>query len=185
MKRPVCRISSIPRIFCPTTAEKLETEGQSLPYEFLEPNIPSQLDADFISLINSLENEMARIRRTARNRQTNRDRVILVGVTTGYISDAEESMAELEELALSADVVVLDTILQRRPKIDPKTVLGSGKLDELLDPLDASRRRYDRFRYRIVAGTGALAFRCDGSESDRPPAADPRYFCPARPVARR
>lgn len=116
----------------PTTAEKLESDGQSLPYEFLEPNIPSQLDANFISLINSLENEMARIRRTARNRQTNRDRVILVGVTTGYMSDAEESLAELEELATSADVVVLDTILQRRPKIDPKTVLGRGKLDELL-----------------------------------------------------
>ena len=116
----------------PTTAEKLETEGRALPYEFLEPNIPSQLDADFISLINSLENEMARIRGTARNRQTNRDRVILVGVTTGFLSDAEESMAELNELAVSADVVVLDTILQRRPKIDPKTVLGRGKLDELL-----------------------------------------------------
>lgn len=116
----------------PTTAEKLEDEVQTAPYEFLEPNIPSQLDADFISLINSLENEMARIRRTARNRQTNRDRVILVGVTTGYMSDAEESLAELEELATSADVVVLDTILQRRPKIDPKTVLGRGKLDELL-----------------------------------------------------
>ena len=116
----------------PTTAEKLEDEAQTAPYEFLEPNIPSQLDADFISLINSLENEMARIRRTARNRQTNRDRVILVGVTTGYLSDAEESLAELEELATSADVVVLDTILQRRPQIDPKTVLGRGKLDDLL-----------------------------------------------------
>jgi GTPase len=116
----------------PSTAEKLETESQSLPYEFLEPNIPSQLDTDFIGLINSLENEMARNRGTARNRQTNRDRVILVGVTTGYISEAEESLAELEELALSADAVVLDKILQRRPKIDPKTVLGRGKLDELL-----------------------------------------------------
>ena len=116
----------------PSTAEKLETESQSLPYEFLEPNIPSQLDTDFIGLINSLENEMARNRGTARNRQTNRDRVILVGVTTGYMSEAEESMAELEELALSADAVVLDKIIQRRPKIDPKTVLGRGKLEELL-----------------------------------------------------
>lgn len=116
----------------PATAEELEGETQALPYEFLEPDIPSQLDADFISLINSLENEMARSRRTARNRQTNRDRVILVGVTTGYMSDAEESLAELEELAISADVVVLDTILQRRPQIDPKTVLGRGKLDDLL-----------------------------------------------------
>jgi GTP-binding protein HflX len=116
----------------PSTSEKLETESQSLPYEFLEPNIPSQLDTNFISLINSLENEMARNRGTARSRQTNRDRVILVGVTTGYLSEAEESLAELEELALSADAVVLDKIIQRRPKIDPKTVLGRGKLDELL-----------------------------------------------------
>ena len=116
----------------PSTAEKIETESQSLPYEFLEPNIPSQLDTDFIGLINSLENEMARNRGTARSRQTNRDRVILVGVTTGYLSEAEESLAELEELALSADAVVLDKIIQRRPKIDPKTVLGRGKLEELL-----------------------------------------------------
>ena len=116
----------------PTTAEKLETEAQSLPYEFLEPNIPAHLDANFINLINSLETEMARNRLTARNKQTNRDRVILVGVTDGYLSKAEETMAELAELADSADVIVLDKIIQRRPKIDPKTVLGKGKLEELL-----------------------------------------------------
>ncbi|MBS1796010.1 MAG: GTPase HflX [Acidobacteria bacterium] len=116
----------------PSTAEKLETEAQSLPYEFLEPNIPSQLDTDFIGLINSLETEMARNRGTARSRQTNRDRVILVGVTTGAVSEAEESLSELEELALSADAVVLDKIIQRRPQIDPRTVLGRGKLEELL-----------------------------------------------------
>ena len=101
-------------------------------FEFLEPNIPSQLDIDFASLITSLESEMARVRQTARSRQTLRDRAILVGVTTGFIDDAEESMAELVELAGSADVVVLDQIIQRRPKIDPRSVLGRGKLDELL-----------------------------------------------------
>jgi GTP-binding protein HflX len=116
----------------PTTAEKIESESQSLPYEFLEPNIPAHLETNFIQLINSLENEMARNRLTARSRQTNRDRVILVGVTTGYLSEAEESMTELEELALSANVVVLDKIIQRRQKIDAKTVLGTGKLEELL-----------------------------------------------------
>ena len=116
----------------PTAAESLEAEAQSLPYEFLEPNIPSQLDTDFTSLINSLEDEMARIRLTARNRQTGRDRAILVGVTTGDTDVAAESLAELRELSESADVVILDTIIQRRPQIDPKTVLGKGKLDELL-----------------------------------------------------
>src|SRR5438067_9798149 len=116
----------------PTAAESLEAESQSLPYEFLEPNIPSQFDTDFTGLINSLEEEMARIRLTARNRQTGRDRAILVAVTTGDPDDAAESMAEMKELALSADVVVLDTIIQRRPQIDPRTLLGKGKLDELL-----------------------------------------------------
>lgn len=116
----------------PTTADKIDDEAHTLPYQFLEPRIPSQLDTNFIGLINSLEAEMARNRQTARSRQTNRDRVILVGVTTGYLSEAEESMAELEELALSADVVVLDKIIQRRQQIDSRTVLGKGKLEELL-----------------------------------------------------
>jgi GTPase len=116
----------------PTTAEQIESEAQTLPYEFLKPEIPSQLDTDFTELITSLEEEMARNRQVARSRQTNRDRVILVNVTTGYLSEAAESMAELEELALSSDVVVLDKIIQRRQEIDRKTVLGKGKLEELL-----------------------------------------------------
>jgi len=116
----------------PTGAGTLETEAASLPYEFLEPNIPSQIDTNFAVLIKSLEDEMARVRLTARTRQTGRDRAILVRVTTGDTDDAAESLAELNELATSADVVVLDTIIQRRPQIDPKTVLGKGKLEELL-----------------------------------------------------
>ncbi len=101
-------------------------------YEFLEPNIPSQLDTDFASLITSLEAEMTRVRSTARKGGGGQERVILVGVTTGDVDVERESLAELNELAASADVVVLDTIIQRRPQIDPKTVLGKGKLDELL-----------------------------------------------------
>jgi len=116
----------------PTVAESLDAEATSLPYQFLEPNFPSQIETDFVSLINSLEDEMARIRLTARTQQMGKDRAILVGVTTGDVEDAEESLAELKELAMSADVVILDTIIQRRPQIDPKTVLGKGKLGDLL-----------------------------------------------------
>jgi GTPase len=112
----------------PTTAENIESDI----YEFIPPKHPAQLDTDFLELINSLENEMARNRSTARNRQTNRDRVILVNVTTSIFEEAEESMAELEELALSADVIVLDKIIQKRSNVDAKTVLGKGKLEELL-----------------------------------------------------
>ncbi|HEX8747445.1 MAG TPA: GTPase HflX [Pyrinomonadaceae bacterium] len=115
----------------PTTAEELDEDSNAAPYAFLAPQIPSQLDVDFLSLINSLEEEMARNRRAAR-RAGLRDRTILVNVTTGSISEAEESMAELRELATSAGVVVLDEIIQRRQEIDPRTVLGRGKLEDLL-----------------------------------------------------
>ena len=110
-----------------------ELDNPSAPdlYGFLRPKLAAHLDLDFLSLIDSLEDEMARNRRTARRAEV-RDRTILVGVATGPIVDAEESMAELAELAASAGVVVQDKIIQRRSAIDPRTVLGKGKLDELL-----------------------------------------------------
>lgn len=116
----------------PTNAENLGSNGHSLPYQNLKPQLPTHLDVNFTELIDSLEDEMARVRLTARDRHTGRDRAILVGVTTADVEEAEESIAELKELAMSADVVVLDTVIQRRPQIDPRTVLGKGKLDELL-----------------------------------------------------
>jgi GTP-binding protein HflX len=115
----------------PLPAGDLQHVSSSEAYAFLEPKIPSQLDSDFLALINSLEEEMTRNRRVA-HRAEIRDRTILVSVATGPLSDAEESMAELSELATSAGVVVQDKIIQRRQAIDPRTVLGRGKLDELL-----------------------------------------------------
>jgi GTP-binding protein HflX len=116
----------------PMSAAELDVNAAgSTPYAFLEPQIPSQLDVDFLALINSLEEEMARNRRVARRAEA-RDRTILVGVTTGSMYEAEESMAELQELVASAGVVVLDSVIQRRNAIDPRTVLGRGKLEEIL-----------------------------------------------------
>lgn len=119
----------------PMSAKELNADGDEVatePYQFLEPNIPSQLETDFLELITSLEAEMARVSERARIRSTGRERAILVGVTTGDLDAASESMRELEELTLSADVTVVDSVIQRRPQIDPRTVLGRGKLDDLL-----------------------------------------------------
>ena len=98
---------------------------------FLDPQAPSQLDIDFIELIESLEEELARARHV-RNPRDQRDRAILVGVTTGSSGSAQESVDELRELARSAGVVVLDSIVQRRQKLDPRSLVGRGKLDELI-----------------------------------------------------
>lgn len=116
------------------TTELDDALGQSEPpavWGFLDPLPPSQLDVDFIDLIESLEEELARARHI-RNPRDQRDRAILVGVTTGSVAAAQESLEELRELARSSGVVVLDSIVQRRQKLDPRSLVGRGKLDELI-----------------------------------------------------
>ena len=115
----------------PSAAAQVDSTEPDIPYGFLEAPFATQLDVDFLELIDSLEEEMARNRRTGR-RAEGRDRAILVGVPTGSLMGAEESMAELRELAQSAGVVVLQEVIQRRQSIDPRTVLGKGKLEELI-----------------------------------------------------
>jgi GTP-binding protein HflX len=58
-------------------------------------------------------------------------RAILVGVALEGRAQADASMAELKELARTAGVQVLDTIIQARPRVDPRFVIGRGKLEEL------------------------------------------------------
>src|SRR6266446_853937 len=115
----------------PSSAAELGTKGQAKHFEFLDPVAPSRLDVDFLGLMEALESEMARNRRVARH-ASGAERAILVNVSTGPRAESEDSIAELRELSKSAGLVVLDEIIQRRPAIDPRTVLGKGKLDELL-----------------------------------------------------
>jgi len=117
----------------PAKAQRLNGDGngEAEAFRFLDPQLPSHLDIDFIELITSLEEEMAR-NRGARRASDNRDRAILVGVTTGTTAEARDSMDELRELAISGGLVTLDEIIQRRPNLDPKTLAGKGKLDDII-----------------------------------------------------
>jgi len=69
-----------------------------------------------------------------------RERSLLVGLglkraphVPGHSSDeaARESLQELAELASSAGAVVVGSILQMRDAIDPASVVGKGKLEEI------------------------------------------------------
>jgi GTP-binding protein HflX len=60
---------------------------------------------------------------------------------------AEESMRELRELAQTAGVEVVDAIIQLRETLDPRLVMGKGKLDDILiraAELDAETLIFDR-----------------------------------------
>ncbi len=80
----------------------------------------------------ALEEEFARAQ-TAR-RTGGRERAILVGVGGRGRSraEAEASLAELRELARTAGVQVIDAVLQQRREIDPRTLIGKGKLEDIL-----------------------------------------------------
>ena len=81
-------------------------------------------------------------------RQLRLERVVLVGVwTSGTVTDAENSLAELARLAETAGSQVLEALMQRRDRPDPATYLGSGKAKELRD---------------LVVATGADTVVCDG-----------------------
>ena len=103
------------------------------------------LQFDAQASVLALEQEMAR---AAPGRSVGSEgRALLVGAFTGSRAAAEDSMAELRELARTAGVEVLDTILQGRREVDPRTLVGEGKLQEILVrsmALDADLLVFDR-----------------------------------------
>ena len=88
------------------------------------------LNLDFEALMASLEAEFSRLAPAGAGKS--RERAILIGVTGANRLAAEDSLEELTELARSAGLNVAATILQRRPRFDPRFLMGKGKLSELV-----------------------------------------------------
>ncbi len=100
-------------------------------YRLFPPRPAGQVDEDFLDLIRALEEEFER--RRERTRAVGRaGRAILVHVTRERRASAEDSMDELQELAASSDLAVVDRILQRRQAYDPRTLMGTGRLEDLI-----------------------------------------------------
>ncbi len=89
----------------------------------------SRLDFDFAEFIEELESELATY--TEKTHKTGKPNAVLVGVYDKGASDSESSMLELRELAKTAGVNILDSLMQKRTP-DPKTLLGKGKLEEVI-----------------------------------------------------
>jgi GTP-binding protein HflX len=112
------------------TAALLPANEDGNGIQYLDPVVPSQLDLDFQDWIRELEDELARADRTRTVGEG--ERAILVVVTAGRSREETEAHTEeLRELARSADVQIADVVVQTRSRPDPKTVIGSGKLQDL------------------------------------------------------
>jgi len=81
----------------------------------------------------ALEEEFARA--SSLRRTGGRERAILVGFGEGRSrsrAESEASLEELRELARTAGVAVVDATLQMRRVIDPRFLIGRGKLEDIL-----------------------------------------------------
>jgi GTP-binding protein HflX len=113
------------------TADVLDISADGERYRLLPPRPARQVDEDFLELIRALEQEFERHRERTKV-AGKAGRAVLVHVSTGNRQDAEASMDELAELAASADLQVVERVVQRRQSFDPKTLIGAGKLQDLI-----------------------------------------------------
>lgn len=103
--------------------------GKEQNFEILSSKFYS-LKFNFKEFINNLEAEMERTQ--AIDTHDQRERAILISVSTLPKYVIEEHIKELEDLAQSTDLVVIDKIIQRVKEINPKYLLGEGKFKELI-----------------------------------------------------
>jgi GTPase len=103
------------------------------PFQRLVAPDVHRLGLDFEATMTALEEEFARLFRRAPG-ETERERAMVIGVQP---DDAR--FEELLELVRSAGVELVGTVRQKRPQIHPRTVVGRGKLEEIV--LEGMRRR--------------------------------------------
>jgi GTP-binding protein HflX len=111
-------------------AHILPGASESSPYQIMDPIPPFRPGIDCLDLIQALEAELAR-KKMDTGGQAGSERALLVSVFTGPRKNAVDSLDELEELTRTANISIVDTVLQQRKKANPRFLMGSGKLDEL------------------------------------------------------
>ncbi|MDH4227813.1 MAG: GTPase HflX [Deltaproteobacteria bacterium] len=118
------------------TAHLVPYSPEAKAYEVAAPvpfqRFPSETPEykDFNAFVTSLEGEMGRA--LVRNVADKRERAVLVSVSMKPVYEQEESLKELKSLAETNDVLVLDSVCQRIKQIDPRYMMGSGKIKELI-----------------------------------------------------
>jgi len=111
-------------------AHILPGENEAQAYEVMPPIDPYHPDRFCLETILALEAEMAQ-QLALRESGGKGERALLISVTTSSRREALDSFHELEQLAASAGIEIVDKILQQRTKVDPRILLGSGKLRDL------------------------------------------------------
>ncbi len=100
------------------------------PYLILPPIYSDQLNIGGMELVRALEAELDKVI-SALTTDSGKERAFLVSVTSSSLNSTQDSLDELKELALTAGIEVVETIIQRRKRVDARFLIGRGKLNEL------------------------------------------------------
>ncbi len=111
-------------------------------------NMRALEQVNILERIRSLEEELARSAQAREVTRSSEERAVLVGLNTGESAfESESRLSELAELARSAGATVAHMSKQQRSSPDPKTLIGRGKLQELVSKAyheDADLLIFDR-----------------------------------------
>jgi GTP-binding protein HflX len=98
----------------------------------IHPSQPlARAPADLREFLSSLDAQLAGAAGLYDVRDT-RERAILVSASTRSRAEQEDVLTELRELARSAGLLVLDEVVQRPNAVNPRFLLGKGKLREVV-----------------------------------------------------
>ena len=112
------------------TAHLLSENPEGKMWELLPPAYLSHFQLDALSTIGMVEDEMYRSQRVRTIKE--KDRAILVSVTTVGRDTAERFLEELKELARTDDIEVIDAVIVRPRQFNAKYLMGVGQLRELI-----------------------------------------------------
>jgi len=104
------------------------------PYDVLPPRAFDRVEEDFNALATALEDELAREggKLSAPGKEPDgREKAVLVSVSSQPRAVQETSLAELAALADTAGLAVAESVVQRVATVNPKFILGKGKLAEI------------------------------------------------------
>jgi GTP-binding protein HflX len=111
----------------------LNPAGQgAAPYTVEEPQAIDRVQLDTASFIEMLENTLEKSLPVGREVYGAEERGILISVTRSQHEEAEDSLDELKELARTAGIEVLDTVIQHRREFNPHYLMGEGKMREVV-----------------------------------------------------
>ncbi len=99
----------------------------------VEPPVSlGRFQLDFADAINTLESALEKGVKKGEAVKGGEERGILISVTSLTQAEAEDSVAELKELARTAGVEVLDALIQRPRRFNPRYLMGEGKMREVV-----------------------------------------------------